>query len=93
MKIVEAKPMQGFQLFVRFDDGTSGTVNLSDFAGRGVFSAWNEPGIFQQVRVTEQGAVEWPGEIDLCPDSLYLRLTGKSPEDLFPSLARQSAHA
>jgi hypothetical protein len=93
MKISEARPECDFRLFLRFDDGTAGTVDLSEFAGHGVFAAWNESGIFQQVRVTEQGAVEWPGEIDLCPDALYLRLTGKSPEDLFPSLARQSAHA
>jgi hypothetical protein len=92
MKILEARPERGFQLFLRIDDGTSGTVNLSEFAGRGVFAAWDQPGVFQQVRLTAQGAVEWPGEIDFCPDSLYLRLTGKSPEDLFPFLARQAAH-
>jgi hypothetical protein len=93
MKILEAKPKRGFQLFVRFDDGTAGTVNLSDFAGRGVFAAWDQPGLFEQVRVTDQGAVEWPGEIDLCPDALYLRLTGKSVEELFPSLSAHPAHA
>ena len=93
MKIIEARPEHDFRLFLRFDDATSGTVDLSEFAGRGVFSAWSESEVFQQVRVTEQGAVEWPGEIDLCPDALYLRLTGKSPEDLFPSLTHQSAHA
>jgi hypothetical protein len=93
MKIIEARPERDFRLFLRFDDATAGTVDLSEFAGRGVFAAWNEPGVFQQARVTDQGAVEWPGEIDLCPDALYLRLTGKSPEDLFPALARRPAHA
>ena len=24
-----------------------------------------------------------PGEIDLCPDALYLTLTGKRPEEVF----------
>jgi hypothetical protein len=68
-------------------------VDLSDFAGKGVFSSWLEPGFFEQVKVTDVGAAEWPGGIDLCPDTLYMRLTGKSPEELFPSLRKTSTHA
>jgi len=86
MKILEAKPLADFKLFLRFEDGTTGDVDLSSYAGRGVFSAWMEPGAFAQVEVTSTGAVEWPGDLDLCPDSLYLQLTGKSPEELFPTL-------
>jgi len=93
MKILEAKPLSDFRLFLQFDDGTSGTVDLSSYAGRGVFSAWMEPGVFHQARVTTAGAVEWPGKVDLCPDSLYLQLTGKSVEDLFPTLRHHIAHA
>jgi hypothetical protein len=91
MKIVEAKPLSGFKVFLRFEDGTSGDVDLSSYAGRGVFLAWMEPGIFGQVKVTSTGAVEWPGDLDLCPDALYLRLTGKSPEELFPALQLTNA--
>ena len=93
MRITELHPRSEFKLFVRFDDGVSGEVDLSDLAGTGVFSAWLESGVFDQARITEAGAVEWTGGIDLCPDALYLRLTGKSPEDLFPALRRISAHA
>ena len=93
MKIIEAKPLADFHLFLRFEDGRSGTVDLSIYAGQGVFASWLQPGIFDQVWITEAGALEWPGEIDLCPDSLYLRLTGKSPEDLFPSLHGHLLHA
>jgi hypothetical protein len=93
VKITEAKPLKEYRLFVRFDDGISGVVDLSDIAGRGVFEAWRQDGVFGQVRVTEAGAVQWPGELDLCPDSLYLRLTGKQPEDIFPSLRARVKHA
>jgi Protein of unknown function (DUF2442) len=51
------------------------------------------PGFFDRVRVTDLGAVEWPEEIDLCPDALYLQVTGKSPEDVFPALQARLAHA
>lgn len=86
MKLLEVRPGENFHLYVRYDDGTSGEVDLSDYAGRGVFAAWNEPGVFESVRLADAGHPEWPGDIDLCPDALYLQLTGKRPEDLFPSL-------
>ena len=93
MKITEAKPLEKYKLFVRFDDGVSGVVDLSDIAGRGVFEAWNREGVFEQVRITELGALEWPGELDLCPDSLYLKVTGKQPEEVFPALRKHVTHA
>lgn len=93
MEIVQVKPLSDFRLFLKFNDGISGTVDLSSLAGKGVFSSWLDNGCFEQVRITELGAVEWPGELDLCPNALYLRLTGKKPEDLFPSIARNLAHA
>ncbi len=86
MEITKAKALPGYRLELKFDNGESGVVDLSEFVGRGVFAAWEKPGVFEQVAVTAEGAVEWPGEIDLCPDALYLRMTGKKPEDLFPIL-------
>ena len=92
-KITAAKPLDGFHLWLRFSDGTEGVADLSDLAGHGVFSAWNTPGAFAGVTVTEFGAVAWDNEIDLCPDTLYLRVTGKTPDDLFPSLRETVVHA
>jgi hypothetical protein len=53
-------------------------VDLSDFAGRGVFAAWLRDGAFEQLSIGPGGALQWPGDLDLCPDALYLRLTGKT---------------
>ena len=63
-----------------------GRVDLSDLAGRGVFEAWKDPAFFRSVRIAAHGAVEWGSELNLCPDALYMRLTGKSPEELFSTL-------
>jgi hypothetical protein len=93
MEIVEAKALPGYRLQLVFDSGERGAVDLSEFVGRGVFTAWERPGVFEQVAVTSEGAVEWPGEIDMCPDALYLRMTGKTPEELFPSLRNRLFHA
>jgi hypothetical protein len=93
MKIIDAKPLANFRLEILFDQGASGTVDLADLAGHGVFDAWNVPGIFEAVSVTDEGAVRWPGDIDLCPDALYLRMTGKRVDEIFPALNDQAAHA
>lgn len=87
MKVLEVSPLDGFKLSLRFENGEEGIADLSDLAGRGVLSAWNERSVFERAQVTELGAVEWPGDIDICGDSLYLRATGKQPEQLFPNLA------
>ncbi len=85
-KAVQAKPLDGYRLWLKYADGTEGEVDLSDLAGRGVFRAWSDRTVFSAVTVDESGAIVWPGEIDLCPDALYLRLTGKTVEDVFPAL-------
>jgi hypothetical protein len=93
MKITKAEPVAGYRLNVEFDDGVHGVVDLSDYAGVGVFAAWLKPGSFEQVAITSEGALAWPGDLDLCPDAVYMRLTGKTPEELFPLLRHQPAYA
>ena len=93
MKILAAKALSDFRLHLTFSDGTDGIIDLSDLAGRGVFAAWLKPGMFEKVAITSYGAVEWPGELNLCPDTLYMKLVGKQPEDVFPVLRRELADA
>jgi hypothetical protein len=85
--------LDGFHLTVTFDDGVCGTVDLSDLAGKGVFALWLDRSAFEKVRIGPSGELAWGDKIDLCPDSLYLRATGKKPEDLFPSLRHEPIHA
>jgi hypothetical protein len=93
MRILEVSPRAGFKLFLHYDDGVAGVLDLSSLAGEGVCAAWLKPGVFEQVRLTEAGAPEWPGEVDLCPDALYLNLTGKAAEEVFPALRGIPTHA
>jgi hypothetical protein len=93
MKITTVKALPDYRLELRFDNGERGIVDLSEYAGRGVCAAWEQPGMFEQVAVTDEGAVVWPGEIDFCPDALYLRMTKKRPEEVFPALANRLSHA
>ena len=90
---IEVKPQPGFRIWVRYDDGSEGDVDLSDLAGNGVFAAWEDRAFFEGVRLGSHGAIEWGDQIDLCPDAVYMRMTGKSPEEVFPSLSSIGVHA
>ena len=92
-RIVSIQALAGHRLHLCFNDGVEGIVDLSALAGNGVFAAWNDPAHFARVRVNDLGAAEWDNEIDLCPDQLYLQLTGKSVTELFPNWQPEIAHA
>ena len=85
-KPLEVKPLPNFRLWLRYDDGVSGEVDLSNLAGRGVFKAWEQEEFFKGVRIGSHKEISWSDDIDLCPDSLYMKLTNKTPEDMFPNL-------
>lgn len=93
MNLVEVIPRKNFRLFLRYDDGKSGIVDLSSYLGRGVFAKWSVPGVFEQVRLAEAGHPEWPGGIDLCPHALYLQLLNAKPEDIFGQLTSSVSNA
>lgn len=86
LKPLSVKALPGYRLRLRYSDGTEGEVDLSDLAGRGVFALWNQPGAFESVSIGPGRSIHWSDEVELCPDSLYLRLTGKAPEEIFPAL-------
>jgi len=92
-RVVGVKALQGYRLELYFDDGVTGTADLADLAGKGVFALWEDRSAFEQVRIGTSGELVWGNDIDLCPDSLYLRVTGKKPEELFPSLSREPGRA
>ena len=81
-RVIEVNVVSDRVIAVRFADGTCGEVDLTHLlAGEapGVFAVLRDPTVFRQARV-EHGAVTWPGNIDLAPDSMYddIRRVGRS---------------
>lgn len=93
VKITKVSALKNYCLELAFDDGMCGVVDLSDLAGKGIFNLWSDPHVFEQVKIGSIGELMWLDKIDLCPDALYLRLTGKKPEEIFPGLCRESVYA
>ena len=92
-KPIEVKALPDYKLWLRYTDGVEGEVDLSHLAGRGVFAAWDDYQVFEKVHIGKSGAIAWSDDIDLCPDALYLRLTGKRPEEVFPKLKAAEVNA
>ena len=76
---------EGYRIWVRFEDGVCGEVDLSHLADKGVFKAWRDRSFFESVYVNN-GVVSWKGEIDLDPCQLYMDVTGKTVEEIWPGL-------
>ena len=84
------RALRNYRVYLEFADGAKGEVDLSDLAGKGVFDRWNDYNFFEQVHIGDHREIKWNDDIELCPDSLYLKLTGMSPENLFPRLRKNS---
>jgi hypothetical protein len=93
VRITRVKVLERYRLEVAFDDGACGVVDLSELVGKGVFALWRDPHVFEQVRIGSFGELVWGDKIDLCPDSLYLKVTAKKPEDVFPALRCEFLYA
>ena len=53
VKPIEVKAFPNHRLWLRFDDGTEGQIDLSEFAGKGVFQLWNDYKNFERVKIGE----------------------------------------
>lgn len=83
-KAIEIKPLADYKLWLKFDNGEEGLVDLSDKVGKGVFLGWQDFKNFQKARIVNNNrAIAWNDDLDICVDSLYMKATGKTVKDLF----------
>lgn len=79
-RIIRIEPRHPYRLYVEFEDGVRGEVDMSQRLNGAVFEALRDPVFFAQVRIDELGAPVWPNGTDIAPDALHDRLAavGKS---------------
>ena len=92
-RAIAVQAQDNYMLWVRFDDGVAGSVDLSNLVGKGVFAAWSNPEEFDKVHIGPGGEIAWNDQIDMCPDAIYLKIAGKKPEELFPTLTQVLQYA
>ncbi|HVA51402.1 MAG TPA: DUF2442 domain-containing protein [Pirellulales bacterium] len=79
-RIADVKTLPGYQLQVRFEDGTHGTVSLAERLFGPMFEPLRDLSFFEQVFIDEFGAICWPNGADLAPDAIYKDLTVNANE-------------
>lgn len=71
LHIRSAKYLSGFKLWLVFDDGTAGEVDLDGVLTGPVFDVLKDVDIFKKVAVDpELETVVWPNGADLAPEFL-----------------------
>ena len=92
-KITNVTVLQEYKVKLEYSDGTQGIIDLSYLVGKGVFSLWNDYETFRNVKIGSSGELTWSDQVDLCPDSLYLKITHQKPEELFANLNCETSYA
>jgi hypothetical protein len=70
--MTDAKLVKDFVVWVRFNDGSEGQVNLSNELDGPVFEPLKDPEVFAQVRLDpDTHTLVWPSGADLAPEFLY----------------------
>src|SRR5664279_2059466 len=76
IRIISAEPLPQCRLKVTFNDGVSGVFPVEPERRGGVFLKLLDPCVFNAVTVNPDfGCVEWPGGVDLCPDTMHQAMT------------------
>lgn len=91
--VVEVQPLGEYRLWLRFQDGTAGEVDLRPFLSfEGVFGLLRDPEYFGQVRVKpDLGTICWPNGADWDPVVLYSLVTCRPVESLLAGPGSLSA--
>lgn len=76
-RVIKVVPEENYRLYVAFDDGTQGKIDLTDRLFGPVFEPLKEVDLFAQVSIDEFGAICWPNGADLAPDALYSQLSSQ----------------
>ena len=77
--ITECRAESNYTLWIRFDDGLEGSVNLGDLVLTESFQAISDEATFARVAIDPvSNAVTWAGGIKLDPEVLYRDLASKT---------------
>lgn len=72
VKIV--KPLPNFRIYVEIEDGRKGIFDLTPYLDHGIFRELRNVAYFNQVGILF-GAVTWPNEQDISPETLLSEMT------------------
>ncbi len=85
IRILKATVIEDYKIEISFSDGAKGVADLSSLVKSELFGKLSDKEAFSRFRIVREGrALSWDEDLELCSDSLYLKVTGKRPEDILP---------
>jgi hypothetical protein len=88
-KVVEVRPLDGYRLWLRFHDGTTGTIDLSDELWGPMFEPLKDGEFFARAAIDpELDTVTWPNGADFAPEFLYEETARQGARADAPQAAR-----
>jgi hypothetical protein len=85
IKISEAKYVGDYRIFLRFNTGESGIVDLKDLIfAYPIAEPLRDPAHFADFHLDSWPTLAWDCGFDIAPESLYERATGKKWRSLQP---------
>jgi hypothetical protein len=74
-RLIEARYVRGFVLWLRFSDGSEGEVDLAGELSGPIFEPLRDPAYFRSFQLDpEFHTIVWPNGADIAPEFLYERV-------------------
>lgn len=87
--VKQVYPLEDYRLEILFENGEYRIFDVRPYLLRGVFARLQSRAVFRAARVVA-GSVEWPGELDLSYDTLYLESQPVASDKHLVSAVRRS---
>ena len=76
VRVEDAEVVGDFVVWVRFNDGVEGEIDLSDELEGPIFEPLRDPQYFQKLEVNADiHTITWPNGADYAPEFLYAKVT------------------
>jgi hypothetical protein len=84
------KPLPNYKIFVEIEDGRRGIFDMTPYLDRGVFRELRDVHYFNRVGILF-GAVTWPNDQDIAPETLLAEMRPVEPMEAVPSMDSDAA--
>ena len=76
IEVIDAKYEDEYRIWVHFNDGTKGIVDLKDELWGKIFEPLRDLKLFKKFKISElMNTIEWDNGADISPEFLYGKLT------------------
>ncbi len=88
MRVIEARHVRDYVVWLRFNDGVEGEVDLQEELYGEVFAPLKDPAIFRSVAVhPDWHTIVWSNGADFAPEFLYDAVKGRRTSGSTPTAA------